>query len=323
MTLIPTLSSDLLRGKVALVTGGALGIERATAETLSANGAKVCVADVDPSRAEAVKLEIGGETSIFAGDLVNPSVPDDLIGHVINTHCLLDIIVTGAGHFWDSPVQRMSDEQFQAMLDIHLIAPFRLLRAAAPYLRDATHDAEGSKCARKVVNVYSLAAFFGNAGAGNYAAVKACLIGLTKTLATEWGRLNVTVNAVAFGIIQTRFGAPQSANETVHIGGREIAVEVPDKTPEMMGFAAAATGDDLYASRSLPAAVRGRTGTIQEAADAILWLASPLSDYVTGQVIAVSGGTPWRHCLRASGNLTRSKTSPEANPLCWAPKETS
>ncbi|ELB93448.1 putative 3-oxoacyl-acyl carrier protein reductase [Rhodococcus wratislaviensis IFP 2016] len=286
-TFVPTITSDVLKGKVALITGGAQGIGRATAQTLAANGATVCIADVDPARAEEARALLGGETSVFTGDLVDPSVPDRLVEHVVDTHDGIDIIINGAGYFWDAPVHKMTDEQFQAMLDIHLLAPFRILRAAAPHFRDS---AAAAASARKVVNVSSLAASFGPLGAGNYAAAKAGLIGLTKTLASEWGRYNVTVNAVAFGIIQTRFGAPQSARETIKAGGREIPLGVPDKTLEKLGLDTTGA-TDIFAPQPLPAAALGRTGTIQEAADAIFWLASPLSDYVTGQVIAVSGGS--------------------------------
>ncbi|GAA1847676.1 SDR family NAD(P)-dependent oxidoreductase [Microbacterium koreense] len=286
MQTTPTLTSELLAGKVALVTGGGQGIGRATAESLAANGATVCIADVDEDRATEARDGLGRGASMFIGDLTAPDVPNALIDHVISTHGQLDIIVNAAGYFWDAPVHRMTDEQFQAMLDIHLLAPFRLLRAAAPHFR--VMPAEGGGSARKVVNVSSLAASFGNPGAANYAAAKAGLEGLTKTLASEWGPFNVTVNAVAFGIIQTRFGLPQSAHETITVGGRELPIGVPDKTLKAMGLDGAP--EDPFAARPMAAAALGRTGTIQEAADAILWLASPLSDFVTGQVVPVSGG---------------------------------
>ncbi|MET8779131.1 SDR family oxidoreductase [Nocardia sp. NPDC004654] len=218
-------------------------------------------------------------------------MPDALVEFAAGAGEGIDIIVNSAGYFWDAPLHHMTDEQFQAMIDIHLLAPFRLCRAAAPYFRDAgrAEAKEGTPRYRKIVNVTSLAASFGPPGAGNYAAAKAGLIGLTKTLASEWGPSNVNVNAVAFGVIQTRFGAPQSAQQTIQVGGREIVLGVPDKTLAAMGFDPTEERD-MFAPRPMFGSALGRTGTIQEAADAILWLASPLSNFVTGQVIPVSGG---------------------------------
>lgn len=291
MLTTPTLSSSLLEGQTAIVTGGGNGIGRATCEVLAANGARVVVVDVDGDLAGDVASDIGAGATAFAVDLTNPEVPDRLIADVAAAGNGIDIIVNGAGYFWDAPVHAMSDEQFQAMLDIHLLAPFRICRAAAPYLRDAgRRDVRaGLVRHRKVVMVTSLAASFGNPGAANYAAAKAGLVGLTKTLAMEWGSANVNVNAVAFGIIQTRFGAPQSAQQSINVGGREIPLGVPDKTLEAMGFDPA-EHLDLHEPRKIAGPALGRTGTVQEAADAIFWLASPLSNFVTGQVIPVSGG---------------------------------
>lgn len=292
MLTTPTLNSDMLKGQVAVVTGGGQGIGRATAEALAANGAMVTVVDVDAERANETAAAIGPAARAFAGDLTDPAVPQAIVDYVTADGGGIDILINGAGYFWDAPVHKMTDEQFQAMLDIHLIAPFRLCRAAAPFFREAgkAEAAQGITRHRKVVMVTSLAASFGNPGAANYAAAKAGMIGLTKTLATEWGPSNVNVNAVAFGIIATRFGAPQSAQHTVKVGDREIALGVPDKTLAMIGIDPNAAVDDIHATRRIPGPALGRSGTIQEAADAILWLASPLSNYVTGQVIPVSGG---------------------------------
>jgi 3-oxoacyl-[acyl-carrier protein] reductase len=192
----------------------------------------------------------------------------------------------------------MSDEQFQAMLDIHLIVPFRLARAAAPVFRAAAEadDALGVRRQRKTVMVSSMAGPWGLVGAGNYAAAKAGMLGLMRTLAQEWGRFHVNVNAVAFGVIQTRFALPQSEHEVIETGGRTIHVGVSAKQAERMGAKSdpghVVTDDEMYAAKPLPTSrvALGRTGTIREAADAIFWLCSPLSDYVTGQTIPVNGG---------------------------------
>jgi 3-oxoacyl-[acyl-carrier protein] reductase len=298
----PTLRSDLLSDRVAIVTGGSRGIGGATAATLAANGARVVVADVDEVKAaetvDELNREFGhGRTSAFVGDLVAPGVCDALVADTIATCGGIDIVVNNAGYAWDASLHNMTDEQFQAMLDIHLIVPFRLARACAPHFR-ATARAEaesGQSRHRKTVMVSSMAGAWGLAGAGNYAAAKAGMLGLMRTLAQEWGALRVNVNAVAFGVIQTRFALPQSDRETIQTGGRTIHVGMPAKQAARLGITIepgrAVTDDEMYAPRPLPGAnAIGRTGSIREAADVIFWLCSPLSDYVTGQTIPVTGG---------------------------------
>jgi 3-oxoacyl-[acyl-carrier protein] reductase len=301
MIIEPTLRSDLLAGQVAIVTGGARGIGGAAATALAANGAHVVIAEVDQAKAdEAVKTlneSFGPDTaSEFIADLVAPDACNALVDHTLSTFGALDIVVNNAGYAWDGRVHSMTDEQFQAMLDIHLIVPFRLARACAPVFRAAAKaDADAGRARhRKTVMVSSMAGVWGLDGAANYAAAKAGMLGLMRSLAQEWGALNVNVNAVAFGIIQTRFALPQSDHEVIQTGGRTIHVGMPAKQAQRLGVQVdpdrVVTDEEMYASRKLPGNPLGRTGTIREAADAIFWLCSPLSDYVTGQMIAVSGG---------------------------------
>jgi 3-oxoacyl-[acyl-carrier protein] reductase len=301
MLIEPTLRSDLLTGQVAIVTGGSRGIGGATSTMLAANGARVVIADVDAAKAAETVGVLNGTfgadvASAHVGDLVAPDACDELVAHTVTSFGGLDIVVNNAGYAWDGGIHRMSDEQFQAMLDIHLIVPFRLARACAPHFRAAAcaDDDAGRTRHRKTVMVSSMAGSWGLRGAGNYAAAKAGMLGLMRTLAQEWGGMRVNVNAVAFGVIQTRFALPQSDHEVIQTGGREIHVGMPAKQAERMGLRVDPTrvvsDQEMYEPVPLPLAALGRTGSIREAADAIFWLCSPLSDYLTGQTIAVNGG---------------------------------
>src|SRR3954470_6603831 len=196
----------VLDGKAAIVTGSARGIGRATAELLAEQGAQVLINDLDGDVAEQAAGEIDGQTVSFAGDLTKENVPDQLVQKAIDEFGRIDIIVNNAGYTLDAPIHKMSDDWFQRMLDIHTIAPFRILRAAAPHLREpAKKEREaGEEVFRKVVNVSSISGTMGNAGQANYSAGKAGVVGLTKTLAKEWGQFKINVNAVAFGYIETR-----------------------------------------------------------------------------------------------------------------------
>lgn len=302
MLIEPTLRSSLLEGQVAIVTGGSRGIGGATSTMLAANGAKVVIADVDKAKAdEAVDVlnaEFGPDTAnAFVADLAATGACDELVAHAVSHYGGLDIVVNNAGYAWDSRVHAMTDEQFQAMLDIHLVVPFRLARACAPVFRAAAKAdaANGVVRQRKTVMVSSMAGVWGLDGGANYAAAKAGLIGLMRSLAQEWGSMGVNVNAVTFGVIQTRFALPQSDREVIETGGRTIHVGMPTKQAERMGVKVdpdkPPTEAEIYAAKPMPGMVLlGRTGTIREAADSIFWLCSPLSNYVTGQVIPVTGG---------------------------------
>ncbi|GAB5454811.1 MAG: 3-oxoacyl-ACP reductase FabG [Henriciella sp.] len=301
MLIEPRLKSDLLKGQVAIVTGGSRGIGGATSEMLAANGAHVVIADIDDeaasSAADAINEAFGeNSASTHVADLVATDACDTLVMGTMKQHGRIDIVVNNAGYAWDGGIHSMSDDQFQAMLDIHLIVPFRLARACAPVFRTAAQkeDEAGIEGYRKFVMVSSLAGQWGLMGAGNYASAKAGMLGLMRTLAQEWGALRVNSNAVAFGQIQTRFGLPQSDEMVIETGGRTIKVGMPHKQAERMGVKVdpdhKPTDEEIYATKSNRMITLGRSGSIREAADSIFWLSSPLSNYVTGQVLTVSGG---------------------------------
>lgn len=301
MLIKPRLESTLLSGQVAIVTGGSRGIGGASSEMLAANGAHVVVADVDEAAAHKAVDNIcsaygEGRASAFVGDLVASGTCEDLVDGAVEANGRLDIVVNNAGYVWDGGVHSMSDDQFQAMLDIHLIVPFRMARASAPHFREQakTEDTKEVEGFRKFIMVSSMAAQWGLAGAANYASAKAGMLGLMRSLALEWGRIRVNSNAVAFGAVQTRFGLPQTDAETIKTGGREIRVGMTDKQAKQVGAEIDASkvwsDEEIYEPKRNRMVALGRHGTIREAAESIFWLASPLSDYVTGQVIPVSGG---------------------------------
>ena len=266
----------VLDGKSAIVTGSARGIGRATAELLSEQGAQVLINDLDGDVAEQASNEIQGETVAFAGDLTKEGVPDEMVQKAVDSFGKLDIIVNNAGYTWDGPIHKMSDEQFQAMLDIHNIVPFRVLRAAAPHLREPAkkEKEEGREVFRKVVNISSISGTMGNAGQANYSAAKSGIVGMTKTLAKEWGQFKINVNAVAFGYIETRLTATKDEQNVAEIGGEQVQLGIPEQLRQM-------------AAMLIPL---GRAGTTGEAAGGIFFLCSPWSNYVHGQVLHVTGG---------------------------------
>jgi 3-oxoacyl-[acyl-carrier protein] reductase len=266
----------VLDGKAAIVTGSARGIGRATAELLAEQGARVLINDLDEDVAEQAASEISGETTVFGGDLTKEGVPDQLIQKAVDEFGQIDIIGNNAGYTRDNVAHKMSDEEFQAMLDIHTVVPFRILRAAAPHLREPAKQEkeEGREVFRKVVNVSSISGTMGNAGQVNYSAGKAGVVGLTKTLAKEWGQFKINVNAVAFGFVETRLTAAKESGNVMTKDGEEIQLGIPEQMRQM-------------AAMIIPI---GRPASPEEAAGPVFFLCSPWSDYVHGQVLNVTGG---------------------------------
>jgi 3-oxoacyl-[acyl-carrier protein] reductase len=266
----------VLDDKVAIVTGSARGIGRATAELLSEHGAKVVINDLDTDLATQTASEIAGETAVFGGDLTKPDAPDALVKTALDAWGKLDIIVNNAGYTIDAPIHKMSDEAYQRMLDIHTVVPFRVIRAAAPHLREPAKQEreQGVEVFRKIVNVSSISGTMGNAGQANYSSGKAAVVGLTKTLAKEWGQFKINVNAVAFGWIETRLTASKDSENTMEIDGQTVQLGIPDQMRSL-------------APMMIPL---GRPGTPQEAAGGVFFLCSPWSNFVHGQVLNITGG---------------------------------
>jgi 3-oxoacyl-[acyl-carrier protein] reductase len=269
-----------LANKTGIVTGAGRGIGLAIAQKLARAGASILLVDIDESALIEAKASIeraGGKAVSLAGDLTDSEFPKRAVEKLISEFGSIDIIVNNAGFTWDSVIQKTTDEQFEAMLNIHVVAPFRLLRAASHWLRETAkreNDA-GLRTVRKVVNITSISGIDGNPGQVGYASGKAAVIGLTKTLAKEWGRYNVTVNAVGFGLIDTRLIKPMDDAETnISIGAKQVHVGMQAQAREQV-------------IKQIPL---GRLGTPEDAANAVLFFCSPLSDYVTGEVLVCGGG---------------------------------
>jgi 3-oxoacyl-[acyl-carrier protein] reductase len=268
-----------LEGKTAIVTGSGRGIGRAIARRLVSAGACVMLNDLDEKMLAESRdfLPDPERVDLIAGDLTDPAVPGKVVEATLSTFKGVDIIVNNAGYSWDNVIQKTTDEQFQAMLEIHLVTPFRLLRAASNYIRETakTEMAGGRRVMRKVVNITSISGTDGNPGQIGYSSGKAGVIGLTKTLAKEWGRYNVNVNAVGFGLIETRLVQPlDGEGASMEMHGHHIRLGVQPTLLESVKSACPL----------------GRLGTPDEAAGAVLFFCSPLSDYVTGEVLICGGG---------------------------------
>ena len=268
-----------------VITGAGRGIGASAALQFAQHGANVVVNDLDAAATEetvhAIKTA-GGQAIAVAGNVTGPDFPAHLMKTAVDTYGQLNILVNNAGYTWDGMSHRMSDEQWQAIIDVHLTAPFRMIRAAAPYLRAAASaelESGASLSNRCIVNVSSTSGLHGNIGQVNYAAGKMGIVGLSKTIAKEWGRLGIRCNAVAFGFIDTRLTrAQETQEEAIEIDGHEVPLGIPAKVRALL---------DKDIQLRIPL---GRPATIEEAAAGIVLIASPLASYITGHVLEVTGG---------------------------------
>lgn len=272
-----------LQGKVALVSGSGRGIGREVALKLASEGASVVINDLDGDLANQVVEEIqagseqaGAKAVACVGSVTEEGFGERFVQAAVDSFGGLDIIVNNAGYTWDNVIQKMTDEQWYSMIDVHMTAPYRILQAAQPYIKafHAEDQSHGREFFRKVVNISSVSGLSGNAGQLAYAAAKAGVVGITKTLCKEWGRYNVNVNTVAFGFIETRLTSVVSDDSTIEVEGREIKVGISEQVSQMV-------------NTLIPL---GRPGTPEEAAGAVYLFCTPESNYISGQTVIVGGG---------------------------------
>ncbi|MDZ4859866.1 MAG: SDR family NAD(P)-dependent oxidoreductase [Candidatus Hydrogenedentes bacterium] len=270
----------LLENQTAIITGAGRGIGAATAKLFAEHGASVVVSDLDMEPSEAVAMEIrrsGGAAISVYGDVTDPAFPAQLMDAAVEKFGALHILVNNAGYTWDSVIQKTTDEQWAAIIDVHLGAPFRMIRATVPHMREAAKKETGMGLPpepRCIINISSTSGLHGNAGQINYATAKMGIVGMTKTVAKEWGQFNIRCNAVAFGAIETRLIQPKEDGEQITVKGNVVSLGIPQHMRDMM-------------TMMVPL---GRTGTAEEAAGGVLLLASPYASYITGHTLEVTGG---------------------------------
>ncbi len=271
----------MFENQVVVITGAGRGIGAAAARLFAQHGARVVVNDLDAAPAQAVVDEIeaaGGTALAIGGDVTDPAFPDALMKAAVDAYGTINVLVNNAGFTWDGMLHKMSDEQWQRILDVHATAPFRMIRAVVPYMREPAKAelaaGKGFTAPRCIVNVSSTSGLHGKAGQINYATAKMGIVGLTKTVAREWGRFGIRCNAVAFGFVDTRLTQPKEEGTTMTIGDHEVSLGIPGAMRQM----------------AFPMIPLGRPGTPEEAAGGILLMASPFAAYITGHTLEVTGG---------------------------------
>ncbi|KAJ5243276.1 secondary metabolism biosynthetic enzyme [Penicillium citrinum] len=265
---------DRLDGQPVLTSGTYEGIGRATALVLARRGAKVAINDLDREKAEKLAKEIRsfqGEAEVFCGNVLEEAFPQLLVSSVLQKWGKINCLINNAGFCHDSAIHKMDDGKFDIIMKIHNYVPFRMVRALSGHWMDPVNR----PMPKVIVNVSSTSGLHGSMGQINYATAKAGVLGLTKTIAAEWGRFNVRANAVAYGWIDTRITRPPTKSETLEVGGQAIRLGIPENAKKW---------------RDVSDIPLGRPGSADEAARVILFLASPLSSYMTGTCIECTGG---------------------------------
>ena len=275
----------MFNGQTVIITGAGRGIGASAARLFARHEARVVVNDLDADLAEETAQQIvdaGGQAIHLAGSVTDPELPGRLMQAAVDAFDHINVLVNNAGFTWDGMAHKITAEQWQAILEVHLTAPFRMIQAAAPYLRDAAKaelESGAPYSNRCIVNISSTSGLHGNIGQANYAAAKMGVVGLTRTVAKEWGALGIRCNAVAFGLVDTRLTRPQEAQEeAIEIDGRELLLGIPRKVRDLL---------DRDIGQRIPLA---RPAEVAEAAGGIVLIASPLASYITGHVLEVTGG---------------------------------
>jgi 3-oxoacyl-[acyl-carrier protein] reductase len=271
------MNGGALAGRAAIVTGAAQGIGRAVVLKLASAGAAVLANDLDAEKLAMLRADVvaaGGACETLPGDVTAADFGERAVGACLEHFGDLHIVVNNAGYIWNARIVNHTDEQWYAMMDVHATGPFRLLRAAGRHFRDMAKSGRIERT-RKVVNVSSISGLFGEATQFSYSAAKSALVGMTRSLAKDWGRYNVTVNCVAFGFVETRLTQTFEKDvPEIAIGGRKLKVGLDE-------------GQAALFRQLIPL---GRAATTEEAAGAVYLFCLPESDYISGEVIAAAGG---------------------------------